>query len=100
MKPIPAAAPAPLPLTRLLVANRGEIACRVMRTAKALGIDTVAVHSAVDRNARHVREADLSVDLGGAKPAESYLLIDKLIAAAQAFSRKTPPSPAPSNRPG
>ncbi|MET1076733.1 MAG: acetyl/propionyl/methylcrotonyl-CoA carboxylase subunit alpha [Pseudomonas sp.] len=87
MKGTPAptvAALAPLPLTRLLVANRGEIACRVMRTAKALGIDTVAVHSAVDRGARHVREADLSVDLGGAKPAESYLLIDKLIAAAQA----------------
>ncbi|MGY4534620.1 3-methylcrotonyl-CoA carboxylase alpha subunit [Pseudomonas sp. TE3786] len=71
-------------INRLLVANRGEIACRVMRTAKALGIGTVAVHSAIDRNARHVREADLAVDLGGAKPAESYLLVDKLIAAAQA----------------
>ncbi|GLK90829.1 acetyl/propionyl/methylcrotonyl-CoA carboxylase subunit alpha [Pseudomonas turukhanskensis] len=70
-------------IDRLLVANRGEIACRVMRTAKALGISTVAVHSAIDRNARHVREADLAVDLGGAKPAESYLLVDKLIAAAK-----------------
>ncbi|MES2818124.1 MAG: acetyl/propionyl/methylcrotonyl-CoA carboxylase subunit alpha [Pseudomonadota bacterium] len=73
----------PKPLDTLLIANRGEIACRVMRTAKALGITTVAVHSAVDRHARHVREADLSVDLGGAKPAESYLLIDQLIAAAR-----------------
>ncbi|WP_137819764.1 acetyl/propionyl/methylcrotonyl-CoA carboxylase subunit alpha [Pseudomonas sp. 2FG] len=71
-------------ISTLLIANRGEIACRVMRTAKALGITTVAVHSAIDRNARHVREADIAVDLGGAKPAESYLLVDKLIAAAKA----------------
>ncbi|HEY6612321.1 MAG TPA: biotin carboxylase N-terminal domain-containing protein, partial [Pseudomonas sp.] len=68
----------------LLVANRGEIACRVMRTAKALGLTTVAVHSAIDRDARHAREADIRVDLGGAKPADSYLLVDKLIAAAKA----------------
>ncbi|SFT91328.1 acetyl/propionyl/methylcrotonyl-CoA carboxylase subunit alpha [Pseudomonas marincola] len=68
----------------LLVANRGEIACRVMRTAKAMGLRTVAVHSAIDHNALHVREADCSVDLGGAKPAESYLRIDALIAAAKA----------------
>jgi 3-methylcrotonyl-CoA carboxylase alpha subunit len=71
-------------ISRLLVANRGEIACRVMRTAKALGIDTVAVHSASDRNARHVREADMAIDLGGAKSADSYLRMDKLIAAALA----------------
>ncbi|UUY07372.1 acetyl/propionyl/methylcrotonyl-CoA carboxylase subunit alpha [Pseudomonas sp. J452] len=71
-------------ITTLLVANRGEIACRVMRTAKALGLQTVAVHSAIDRNARHVREADMAVDLGGAKPADSYLLVDKIIAAAKA----------------
>jgi 3-methylcrotonyl-CoA carboxylase alpha subunit len=68
----------------LLVANRGEIACRVMRTAKALGLTTVAVHSAIDANARHAREADIRVDLGGAKPADSYLLVDKLIKAAKA----------------
>ncbi|MDH0624830.1 acetyl/propionyl/methylcrotonyl-CoA carboxylase subunit alpha, partial [Pseudomonas chengduensis] len=68
----------------LLIANRGEIACRVMRTAKALGLKTVAVHSAIDANARHVREADLTVNLGGAKPADSYLLVDKLIASAKA----------------
>jgi len=71
-------------LTTLLVANRGEIACRVMRTAKAMGLITVAVHSAIDANARHAREADIRIDLGGAKPAESYLRVDKLIAAAQA----------------
>jgi 3-methylcrotonyl-CoA carboxylase alpha subunit len=71
-------------ITTVLVANRGEIACRVMRTAKSLGLTTVAVHSAIDANARHVREADIAIDLGGAKPSDSYLLMDKIIAAAQA----------------
>ncbi|WP_333983875.1 acetyl/propionyl/methylcrotonyl-CoA carboxylase subunit alpha [Ectopseudomonas khazarica] len=74
----------PTHIDTLLVANRGEIACRVMRTAKAMGIRTVAVHSAIDAEARHVREADMAVDLGGAKPADSYLLIDRIIAAAKA----------------
>jgi 3-methylcrotonyl-CoA carboxylase alpha subunit len=70
-------------LTTLLVANRGEIACRIMRTAKKMGLITVAVHSAVDRDARHCREADICVDLGGSKAADSYLVIDKLIEAAK-----------------
>ena len=67
----------------LLIANRGEIACRIMRTARELGLRTVAVHSDTDRHARHVREADAAVNLGGAKPADSYLRIEALIAAAQ-----------------
>ncbi|WP_122383795.1 acetyl-CoA carboxylase biotin carboxylase subunit, partial [Pseudomonas savastanoi] len=71
-------------LTTLLIANRGEIACRIMRTAKTMGLTTVAVHSAIDRDARHSREADIRVDLGGSKAAESYLAIDKLIDAANA----------------
>ncbi|WP_257110884.1 acetyl/propionyl/methylcrotonyl-CoA carboxylase subunit alpha [Pseudomonas ficuserectae] len=71
-------------LTTLLIANRGEIACRIMRTAKTMGLTTVAVHSAIDRDARHSREADIRVDLGGSKAAESYLAIDKLIDAAKA----------------
>ncbi|KRP67824.1 acetyl/propionyl/methylcrotonyl-CoA carboxylase subunit alpha [Pseudomonas orientalis] len=71
-------------LTSVLVANRGEIACRIMRTAKAMGLTTVAVHSAIDRDARHSREADIRVDLGGSKATDSYLQIDKLIAAAHA----------------
>ena len=87
----------------LLVANRGEIACRVMRTAKAMGLTTVAVHSAIDASARHAREADIRIDLGGAKPAESYLRIDKLIEAAKASAairrwskRPLPPACPPS----
>ncbi|MEX6504297.1 acetyl/propionyl/methylcrotonyl-CoA carboxylase subunit alpha [Pseudomonas zhanjiangensis] len=72
------------PIDTLLVANRGEIACRVMRTAKAMGLKTVAVHSAIDASARHVREADIAIDLGGAKPADSYLRIDALLKAAKA----------------
>jgi 3-methylcrotonyl-CoA carboxylase alpha subunit len=68
----------------LLIANRGEIACRIMRTAKQLGIRTVAVHSDIDRQAQHVCQADMAVNLGGAKPGESYLLGDQIIAAAQA----------------
>ena len=72
------------PLNSVLIANRGEIACRVMRTAKAMGLTTVAVHSATDSHARHVREADIAVNLGGSKASESYLQIDKLIAAAKA----------------
>ncbi len=71
-------------LNTLLVANRGEIACRMMRSAKNMGLTTVAVHSAIDRDARHSREADIRMDLGGSKAADSYLMIDKLIDAARA----------------
>lgn len=68
----------------LLIANRGEIACRIIKTAKDQGLTTVAVHSEVDRHARHARMADIRYNLGGARPAESYLLIDKIIEAAKA----------------
>ncbi|WP_272945695.1 biotin carboxylase N-terminal domain-containing protein, partial [Pseudomonas aeruginosa] len=71
-------------IQRLLVANRGEIACRVMPSARALGLGSVAVHSDIDRHARHVAEADIAVDLGGAKPVDSYLRGDRIIAAALA----------------
>lgn len=71
------------PLRRLLVANRGEIARRVFRTAKVMGISTVAVFSEGDARAPFVTDADVSVPLGGRTAAESYLSIERVIAAAQ-----------------
>ncbi|WP_026873081.1 acetyl/propionyl/methylcrotonyl-CoA carboxylase subunit alpha [Inquilinus limosus] len=68
----------------LLIANRGEIACRVIRTARRLGLRTVAVHSDADAGARHVAEADLAVRIGPAPARESYLKIDAILAAARA----------------
>ncbi len=71
-------------IRRLLVANRGEIARRIIRTADRMGIETVAVHSDADAGALHVREATTAHALGGTASADSYLRIDKLIAAARA----------------
>ncbi|GHG86811.1 acetyl/propionyl/methylcrotonyl-CoA carboxylase subunit alpha [Pseudodonghicola xiamenensis] len=72
------------PFTKLLVANRSEIALRVMRTAKAMGYATVAVYSEADAGAEHLRAADQAICIGGAAPSESYLRIDRIIAAARA----------------
>ncbi len=70
--------------TSILIANRGEIACRIIKTARRMGIRTVAVYSDADRGARHVELADASVLLGAAPSRESYLVADKIIAAAHA----------------
>lgn len=69
--------------SKILVANRGEIAVRVMQTAKAMGYQTVAVYSDADRNARHVQEADEAIYIGASKVSESYLSITKIIDACK-----------------
>ena len=68
---------------RILIANRGEIACRIIKTARRMGIETVAVYSDADRDALHVEMADEAVLIGPPPAAESYLLIDKIVAACR-----------------
>jgi 3-methylcrotonyl-CoA carboxylase alpha subunit len=69
---------------KILIANRGEIACRVMRTCRRLAIRTVAVHSSIDARALHVESADEAYLIGGPRPAESYLRGDRIIEVAKA----------------
>ncbi|WP_312568735.1 acetyl/propionyl/methylcrotonyl-CoA carboxylase subunit alpha [Comamonas sp.] len=69
--------------TKILIANRGEIACRVIATARKMGIATVAVYSEADKDARHVKLADEAVHIGAAPSRESYLVADRIIAAAK-----------------
>ncbi|MCR9270305.1 MAG: biotin/lipoyl-binding protein [Hyphomonadaceae bacterium] len=71
-------------ITSLLIANRGEIACRIMRTCRALGIRSIAIYSDADARAKHVREADEAVWVGAAAAIESYLHADRIIGAAKA----------------
>lgn len=68
--------------TKILIANRGEISCRIIRSCKRMGIKSVTVYSDADRNAQHVLQADEAVYLGGARPIDSYLRGDKIIEAA------------------
>ncbi|MFA9477834.1 acetyl-CoA carboxylase biotin carboxylase subunit [Phycisphaerales bacterium AB-hyl4] len=69
--------------SRILIANRGEIAVRIIRAAREMGIETVAVYSAADRDSRHVKLADRAICIGPAKASESYLNISRIIAAAE-----------------
>src|SRR4051812_31943366 len=69
---------------KILIANRGEIACRVMRTAKRMGIATVAVYSDADADALHVREADEAVRIGPPPSSESYLRAERIVEACRA----------------
>src|SRR5580693_9510160 len=68
---------------RILIANRGEIACRVIRTARKMGIATVAVYSEADRNARHVELADEAVAIGPPPSKQSYLDAERIVAACR-----------------
>src|SRR5574337_1240135 len=72
------------PLTKILIANRGEIAVRIMRACQELDIRTVAIYSEADAGAMHVRLADEAVPIGSAAPQDSYLRGERIIAAAKA----------------
>src|ERR671910_903987 len=78
----PAAKSHPL-FDKILIANRGEIACRVIRTARRMGIKTVAVYSEADADALHVREADEAVLIGPPPSAQSYLVVDRIVEACK-----------------
>ena len=70
-------------MKKVLIANRGEIACRIIRSAKKLGLSTVAVYSTADLNSKHVSEADEALCIGPSQPKESYLQSEKIISAAK-----------------
>ena len=68
---------------RVLIANRGEIACRIIRTCRRLGVASVAVYSDADANSLHVRSADQAIHIGASRAQDSYLAIDRILTAAK-----------------
>ena len=80
----------PVPISKLLVANRGEIACRVIATARRLGIPTVTVFSDADRLAKHVRSADEAFCIGPAAAKDSYLRMDRILEVRLNFQHAVP----------
>ena len=70
-------------MKKILIANRGEIACRIIDSCKKLNLHSIAVYSDIDKNGKHVRKADESIHIGGSKAQDSYLSSDKIIEAAQ-----------------
>ncbi len=83
MTPSPAGAARPVPFRKILIANRGEIACRIIRTLREMGIASVSIHHAVEARARHVREADEAVEIAGETPVAAHLDIARIIEAAR-----------------
>ena len=81
-----------MPISKVLIANRGEIALRIHRACHEMGIETVAVHSTADADAMHVRLADQAVCIGPPAASESYLNIPNIIAAAEITRRRCDPS--------
>ena len=69
-------------MKKILIANRGEIACRIIDSCKKLNLHSIAVYSDIDKNSKHVRKADESIHIGGSKAQESYLSSIKIIEAA------------------
>lgn len=70
-------------MKKILIANRGEIACRIIKSCKKLNLQSIAVYSDIDKNSKHVRDADESIHIGGSKAQESYLLPKKIIEVAK-----------------
>ena len=83
------------PFNSILIANRGEIACRIIRTAKKLGYRSIAVYSEADVDAPHVHLADASVCIGPGPVGESYLVAENILAAAAATAVTPSPQPRP-----
>ena len=84
-------------MKKILIANRGEIACRIIDSCKKLKFHSIAVYSDVDKNSKHVRIADESIHIGGSKAQDSYLSLDKIIDVAKKSSKSENLAQEPGN---